>query len=71
MFAPAKAPQEVIRRLNQETAKALKSAETLSRFEKLGVDASPMSQPEFAQFIKQEFIVTAALIKQAGIRLDS
>ena len=71
MFAPAKTPQEVITRLNTEAVKALKSPETLSRFEKLGVDASPMPQPEFARFVKDEYVATAALIKQAGIRLDS
>ena len=71
MFAPAKTPQEVVTRLNAEAIKALKAPETITRFEKLGVEATPMPQPQFAKFVNDEFVETAALIKQAGIRLES
>lgn len=71
MFAPAKTPHEVVTRLNAEVVKALKAPETITRFEKLGVEATPMSQPQFAKFVSDEFVETAALIKQAGIRLES
>lgn len=71
MFAPAKTPQEVVTRLNAEAIKALKAPETITRFEKLGVEATPTPQPQFAKFVNDEFVETAALIKQAGIRLES
>lgn len=70
LFAPAKTPDAVIARIHGETVKALKFDEARARLEKLGAEPAPMSQTQFAKLVREEAATTAALIKQAGIRLD-
>jgi len=70
MFAPARTPREVIERLNAETQRVLQMPEVTARLEKLGAVAAPMPQKQFADFIRDEIVSTAALIKQAGIRIE-
>jgi tripartite-type tricarboxylate transporter receptor subunit TctC len=71
LFAPAKTSQAVVDRLYAATAKALKADEASSKLEKLGAEPGGMAQPQFAKLVRDEAASTAALIKQAGIRLDS
>lgn len=71
MFASSRTPDAVIARLHAETTKALNSDEVRARFEPLGADPAPMPLKQFAKQVHDEAVSTAALIKQAGIRLDS
>lgn len=71
MFVPSKTPEAVVMRLHAETVRALKSDEVRARLDKLGAEAAPMPQQQFAQLVRDETVATSALIKQAGIRLDS
>jgi tripartite-type tricarboxylate transporter receptor subunit TctC len=71
MFAPAKTPAAVLARLHAETVRALNSDEARPRLEKLGAEPAPMPQQQFAKRVREETAATAALIKQAGIRLES
>lgn len=71
MFLPSKTPVNVVARLHEETVRALKSDEVRGRLEKLGAESAPMPQQQFAQLVRQEAAATSALIKQAGIRIDS
>ena len=70
MFAPAKTPREVIERLNADTVRALQMPELKARLEKLGAEVAPTTQKQFADFVRDEILATAALIKQAGIRME-
>ncbi|MGA0611756.1 Bug family tripartite tricarboxylate transporter substrate binding protein [Caldimonas sp. KR1-144] len=71
LFAPAKTPADVLARLHAETVKALKSDEVRARLEKLGAETTPMAQADFAALVRNEIAATAALIKQAGIRVEA
>jgi tripartite-type tricarboxylate transporter receptor subunit TctC len=68
MFAPAKAPRDVINRLYQETVRALRSADVSEKLARLG--AEPMDYPpeEFNAYIRDEIASNAALVKAAGIK---
>ena len=44
--------------------------EVAGRLEKLGAVAQPMDQRAFADFVREEIVATAALIRQAGIRVE-
>ena len=70
MFVSSKTPDAVVTRLHAETVRALNSDEVRTRLDKLGADAAPMPQRQFAQLVSDETVETTTLIKQAGIRLD-
>jgi tripartite-type tricarboxylate transporter receptor subunit TctC len=68
MFAPAKTPRAIINRLNEESAKALRSPELREKYGSLVMDNMIMSADEFASFLKREYEVNAELVKAAGIQ---
>jgi len=70
LFAPSKTPAPIIRRLNQESAQYLKTAEVRERFFKVGVETVGSSPEEFAAVIKSDMTKMAKVIKDAGIRED-
>lgn len=71
MFVAAKTPERTVARLHAETVRALMTDEVRARLDKLGADAAPMSQQTFAQQVREEIVATTALIRRAGIRIDS
>ncbi len=70
MLAPAKTPRDVVNRLNQETVKALESADLKERMQKLGAATWPMKPEEFDAYIKAELTSTADIVKAAKIELN-
>lgn len=70
MFAPAKTPATAIARLHAETVNALKSDGARPHLEKPGTEPAPMPQQQFATFVRDKTVATAALSKQAGLRFD-
>jgi tripartite-type tricarboxylate transporter receptor subunit TctC len=67
MYLPAKTPPEIVAKLYQETAKALDAPAVKERLAKLGVEPLPLTQPEFAKFIRDDIEANVALVKAAGI----
>ena len=67
MFAPAKTPRAIVNRLNEETARALRSPELREKFNALVMDPMIMSPTEFDAFLKRDFELNADLVKAAGI----
>jgi tripartite-type tricarboxylate transporter receptor subunit TctC len=67
VYLPAHTPQAVVERLAAEIAKALQNAEVKARLARLGVEPMPMSQPDFAQFTKDDIAANIALVKAAKI----
>jgi tripartite-type tricarboxylate transporter receptor subunit TctC len=67
MYLPAKTPPEIVAKLYQETAKALQTDAVKARLATLGVEPLPLSQPEFATFIRDDIEANVALVKAAGI----
>jgi tripartite-type tricarboxylate transporter receptor subunit TctC len=67
LYLPAKTPREIVEKLYQETAKALEAPAVKTRFAALGVEPMPLSQAEFAKFIRQDTEANVALVKAAKI----
>jgi len=67
VYLPAHTAQPIVDRLDAEIAKALESTEVKARLGQLGVEPMPMSQPEFAQFTKDDIVANVALVKAAKI----
>jgi tripartite-type tricarboxylate transporter receptor subunit TctC len=70
MFVPAKTPEAVIRRLNQEVVRALGQAEIREKLLGAGVETVGSTPDQFAAEIKSEIAIMGKVIKDAGIKLD-
>ena len=68
MFAPAKTPAAVIRRLNHEVVQALNEPDVKEKLLNIGVDVVVSSPEEFAVRIKSERTKWGKLIKDIGIK---
>ena len=69
-LAPARTPESIVTRLNGDIVKVLRSAETQDRLIALGCEPVGNVSREFAAFVSTERDKWAAVIKQAGIKLD-
>jgi tripartite-type tricarboxylate transporter receptor subunit TctC len=70
IWAPAKTPDAVINRLNQEIVRYLKTPEAKERFLTQGAEAVGSSPAEFAAAIKSDMATWGKVIKDAGIKED-
>ncbi|MDP1838572.1 MAG: tripartite tricarboxylate transporter substrate-binding protein, partial [Reyranella sp.] len=70
LFAPAGTPPAVIARLNTEVRKALESPEVKERLNALGTDIAPTTPADFDKKVARELVENAALVKQAGIKVQ-
>ena len=70
MFAPAATPAAVINRLNQETVRFLKRADTREQLLAIGVDVVANSPEEFAAAMKADMAKMGKLIKDAALRAN-
>jgi len=70
LLAPAATPDPVIRRMNAEVVKALKSPEVEKRLDELGAVPAPTSPEEFAAILKRDGEVWGKLIREKNIRAD-
>ena len=70
VFAPAKTPEAVIRRLNAEINKALAASDLAERLVKL--DNLPLtgSVEQFAKTVRSEYDANARIVAKAQIRAD-
>jgi tripartite-type tricarboxylate transporter receptor subunit TctC len=69
MFVPAKAPKEIVDRLQAEVVKALATPEVKERFAALGADAWTLKPAEFDAYVREEIKSNAALVKAAGLEV--
>jgi tripartite-type tricarboxylate transporter receptor subunit TctC len=68
LLAPGKTPRPMVRRIYQETQKALQSPEMVARMKTLGAEPMPMTPEEFDAYIREEIALNAKLVKAAGIK---
>jgi len=68
LFAPGKTPRPLVKRLYQETQKALSSPEMSQRMRTLGAEPMPMTPEQFDAYIRDEIALNAKLVKAAGIK---
>lgn len=70
IFAPAKTPDAIVRRLNQEIVRVINTPDVKEKFLSAGVETVANSQEQFAAVIKSDIIRLGKLFKDAGIRPD-
>ena len=70
LFAPARTPEAIIRRLNQEVVRVLNQPEVKEKLFAAGVETAGTTPEQFAAEIKSEIAIMAKVIKNAGIRVD-
>jgi len=70
IVGPAKMPEPVVRRLNEEINKALASPALRERLSGEAIDPMPMSPAEFGRFIQSEITRWTKLARERGISLE-
>ena len=70
MFAPAKTPAAIIKRLNQEIDRILKTADVKEKFFGRGMEVVHSSPEQFAAIIKSDLAMMGKVIKDAGIKAE-
>lgn len=70
LVAPIGTPVEIINRLNSELVKALKNPEFAERMRGMGLELYGTTPEQFAQFIRDENMKWAKVIKATGARID-
>ena len=69
-FAPARTPEPVVRRLNEEITRVLRDKEVVDRLTVLGVDAAPTTPAELREWVVSETAKWRDLARGAGIQLE-
>jgi tripartite-type tricarboxylate transporter receptor subunit TctC len=67
-LAPGKTPREVVRRLNAEITKVLRTPEAITALDKQGVEPQPGTPEELAKYMRREYETWGKVVKQAGIK---
>jgi len=67
IFAPARTPDSIIRRLNQELVRYLKSSDAKEKFLAVGTETVGSSPEELESTVKAEMARLGKVIKDAGI----
>jgi len=70
LFAPAKTPEAVLKRLHDEVNAALAMPEVADRLVKLDNVVAASSAEQFAQVIRREYEANAKIVAKAGIRSE-
>jgi tripartite-type tricarboxylate transporter receptor subunit TctC len=70
LFAPARTPPEVIRRVNAELQKLLADKDVQDRLAKLDNLVSPSSPEQFAAQVLREHEANARVVREAGIKIE-
>jgi tripartite-type tricarboxylate transporter receptor subunit TctC len=70
VVAPAKTPPEIIKRMNEEINKAIKSAELGKRLDDQGIDVVGGTPEAARTFIERQMDIWAKVVKDNGIKAD-
>jgi tripartite-type tricarboxylate transporter receptor subunit TctC len=70
VVAPAGTPHVIVDRLNAAIKEGLDSPDMQARLTKVGLEPTPMPPQAFAAFLASETQRWAAIVKQAGIKVD-
>lgn len=68
LFAPAKTPEDIIKKMHDDSVKVLADASVKERYEKLGVEAASSTPQELTKIMHEEVALWTPVIKAAGIK---
>lgn len=69
-IGPAGLPREVVAKVNQSAAVALKHADVRERYTALGAEAVANTPEQYAAYLKKDFADWAKVVKISGAKLD-
>jgi tripartite-type tricarboxylate transporter receptor subunit TctC len=70
IFAPAKAPADVLDRLNAEINQALTAKPVAERFETLSLEAQRLDRPAMSRYVEGEVAKWGKLVKDIGVTVQ-
>jgi tripartite-type tricarboxylate transporter receptor subunit TctC len=70
MFVSAKVPRGAVRRLHEDTVKAMQSPEVRDRFAKLGAEVVILTPEAFDAYVREQAAVAGAIVKAANIKAN-
>ncbi len=70
ILAPAKTPEAIINRLNQEIVRVVNRTDVKEKFFNAGTEAVGSTPEQFAATIKSDIVKTSKVIKDAGIKAE-
>jgi tripartite-type tricarboxylate transporter receptor subunit TctC len=70
LLVPAATPSATVRRLQAETARALRDAATRERLERLGFEVVGSTPEEFAALIRSDAVRWSRIIRESGAKAD-
>lgn len=70
LVVPGATPKSIVARIHKDSLKALQSADVRASMERLGLQQEPTTPEELVARIRKETAKWAAIIKQAGIRVQ-
>ena len=68
LFAPAKTPRDIVKKMYDDTAKMLTEPETRKKYEVLGIEAASATADQMAALMKNEIALWTPIIKAANIK---
>jgi tripartite-type tricarboxylate transporter receptor subunit TctC len=68
LFAPAKTPPDIVKKMHDDTAKMLTEPETKKKYEVLGIEAASATADQMAALMKSEIALWTPIIKAANIK---
>jgi len=71
LFAPAGTPPEIVKRLSDESVRAMNDPATRDKLTQMGSSPPTMTQEQFAAFVRTEAARATSVAKRAGIDLDA
>jgi tripartite-type tricarboxylate transporter receptor subunit TctC len=70
VFVPAATPKEVVAKLADAVAKSVQSPDVAANLERQGASPATMTQPQFANYVKEEAAKWGKVVKDSGAKLD-
>ena len=70
VFAPAAVSRDIINKVNAEIANAVTAPELKERLASLGAEASIKKPDEFAQYVREEIVKWAKVVKASGAKVE-
>jgi tripartite-type tricarboxylate transporter receptor subunit TctC len=70
LVVPGATPKGIVARIHKDSVRALQAADVRASMERLGLEQEPTSPEELVARIKKETATWAAIIKDAGIRVQ-
>jgi tripartite-type tricarboxylate transporter receptor subunit TctC len=68
LFAPAKTPREIVKKMHDDVATMLTEPEIKKRYEVLGIDAASATPEELTGIMKAEIALWGPIVKAANIK---